>query len=158
MWPSGQSAQQRLLYDAIKYLLIQGKVWPVPGGKQNSAVSAVSSIPVQANTVPGCEGPAVYAGDLVVASLVGLGHALETVQGQEVKVPLGGILLELSNLEPWLGSTRLQAIDGVESTLLEVFLLILDRGAIGNTSKETKTDKKERRMQAGKKQHDERVW
>ena len=125
----------------------------MPGWEENSTVRTVSSTPVQANTVPRCEGSAVYARDLVVAELVGLGHTLETVQGQEVKVPLCGVLLELSNLEPWLGSTRLQASDGVESTLLEGFLLILNRGAVGNASKETEAGKKERRMQAGNEQH-----
>lgn len=125
----------------------------MPGGEKNSAVSAVSSIPIQVHTVPCREGSAVYARDLVVAELVGLGHALETIQGQEVQVPLCGVLLELSNLEPRLSSTRLQTGDGVECALLEVLLLILNRGAIGNASKETKTDKKERRMQTGNKHH-----
>ena len=108
-------------------------------------MGAVTSTPLgEFYVVPLAKRSSVNTSDLIIAQLVRLGHALETIQSQKIEVPLCSILLKLANLKPRVSPTRLQAGYGVESPFLQMFFLFLNRGTIGDASEETNAHKKER--------------
>ena len=130
-----------VLHDAIQDLLVESQVWAMPRWEKLDVVGTVSPGLSwrEAHTIPRHEGSTMDTSKLIVTRLVRLRHAFESVQSQQVQVPLGNVLLQLTDLKTRVYATGGQTGDGkVGSAFIELGLVpVLQRNAIGNASNYT---------------------
>jgi len=85
--------------------LKDSKVGSVPGSKKNVGVRAETGLVYErgGKVVPCPVGATVNSRDLVVGQGVVLVHGLEPLHAKDVQVPLIGVLVQLTDLKPWVG-------------------------------------------------------
>jgi len=112
----------------VKLLLVESEVGSVPRQKEVRSVGAVTTTVAASTTSRGCSipgnvGSAVNASNLIVGETVALGHVLEVLQTEKVKVELiRMLLLQDAQFQACLNAIIRDTGDGDRScALLEVF-------------------------------------